>query len=90
MCCWGGSDEQKRKYLPALATGRKVGAWCLTEPQAGSNIFNDMRAKLSRTSQGWILSGEKTFITLRLEWGDISCPFMTSYGLSLREALGVR
>jgi hypothetical protein len=45
-----------------------------------------MRAKLSRTSQGWILSGEKTFITLRLEWGDISCPFMTSYGLSLREA----
>ncbi|MGO8731475.1 MAG: acyl-CoA dehydrogenase family protein [Terriglobia bacterium] len=59
----GGSDEQKRKYLPALATGRNVGAWCLTEPQAGSNIFNDMRAKLSRTSQGWILSGEKTFIT---------------------------
>ena len=59
----GGSDEQKRKYLPALATGRKIGAWCLTEPQAGSNIFNDMRAKLSRTSQGWILSGEKTFIT---------------------------
>jgi len=58
-----GSGEQKRKYLPELATGRKVGAWCLTEPQAGSNIFNDMRAKLSRTSQGWILSGEKTFIT---------------------------
>ena len=59
----GGSDEQKRKYLPELATGRKVGAWCLTEPQAGSNIFNDMRAKLSRTSTGWILNGEKTFIT---------------------------
>ena len=59
----GGSDEQKRKYLPELTTGRKVGAWCLTEPQAGSNIFNDMRAKLSRTSTGWILNGEKTFIT---------------------------
>jgi hypothetical protein len=57
------SDEQKRKYLPDLAAGRKVGAWCLTEPQAGSNIFNDMRAKLSRNSKGWILSGEKTFIT---------------------------
>jgi alkylation response protein AidB-like acyl-CoA dehydrogenase len=57
------SGEQKRKYLPDLAAGRKVGAWCLTEPQAGSNIFNDMRAKLSRTSKGWILSGEKTFIT---------------------------
>jgi hypothetical protein len=59
----GGSDEQKRKYLPELAGGRKLGAWCLTEPQAGSNIFADMRVKLSRTRQGWILSGEKTFIT---------------------------
>jgi alkylation response protein AidB-like acyl-CoA dehydrogenase len=59
----GGSDEQKRKYLPDLAGGRKLAAWCLTEPQAGSNIFSDMRAKLSRTSKGWILSGEKTFIT---------------------------
>jgi alkylation response protein AidB-like acyl-CoA dehydrogenase len=59
----GGSDEQKRKYLPDLAAGRKIAAWCLTEPQAGSNIFNDMRAKLSRTSTGWILSGEKTFVT---------------------------
>jgi len=58
-----GSAEQKRKYLLELTTGRKMGAWCLTEPQAGSNIFNDMRAKLSRTSQGWILNGEKTFIT---------------------------
>jgi hypothetical protein len=59
----GGSDEQKRKYLPDLAGGRKLGAWCLTEPQAGSNIFSDMKVKLSRTRQGWILNGEKTFIT---------------------------
>jgi hypothetical protein len=59
----GSSDEQKRKYLPDLVGGRKIAAWCLTEPQAGSNIFSDMRAKLSRTSTGWILSGEKTFIT---------------------------
>ena len=59
----GGSDQQKRKYLPDLVGGRNIAAWCLTEPQAGSNIFSDMRSKLSRTSQGWILSGEKTFIT---------------------------
>jgi hypothetical protein len=59
----GGSEAQKRKYLPELAGGRKVAAWCLTEPQAGSNIFSDMRARLSRTPKGWILSGEKTFIT---------------------------
>ena len=37
----GGTDEQKRKYLPELTSGRKIGAWCLTEPQAGSNIFKD-------------------------------------------------
>lgn len=59
----GGSDEQKRKYLPDLVGGRKTAAWCLTEPQAGSNIFSDMRTTFSRTSEGWILDGEKTFIT---------------------------
>jgi alkylation response protein AidB-like acyl-CoA dehydrogenase len=58
-----GSGEQKRQSLLELSTGKKIGAWCLTEPQAGSNIFNDMRAKLSRTSNGWLLNGEKTFIT---------------------------
>ena len=59
----GGSAEQKCRCLPQFTSGRKIAAWCLTEPQAGSNIFNDMRAKLSQTSQGWILNGEKTFIT---------------------------
>src|SRR5208337_1046240 len=59
----GSSDEQKRRYLPDLAGGRKIAAWCLTEPQAGSNIFSDMRTKLAKTPQGWTLSGEKTFIT---------------------------
>ena len=58
-----GSEEQKRRYLPDLAAGRQTGAWCLTEPQAGSNIFNDMKVKLARTAGGWRLSGEKTFIT---------------------------
>ena len=58
-----GSAEQKRQCLPELTSGRKIAAWCLTEPQAGSNIFNDMRAKLAQTSQGWILNGEKTFVT---------------------------
>ncbi len=59
----GASDDQKRKYLPELTSGRKIAAWCLTEPQAGSNIFNDMRTRLVRTGEGWKLSGEKTFIT---------------------------
>ena len=42
---------------------QKNRAWCLTEPQAGSNIFNDTRTRLIRTSEGWKLTGEKTFIT---------------------------
>lgn len=59
----GASPEQKRQYLPDLTAARKIGAWCLTEPQAGSNIFKDMRTKLVKTGEGWRLNGEKTFIT---------------------------
>src|SRR5579872_3505434 len=49
----GASPEQKRKYLPDLTGGRKIGAWCLTEPQAGSNIFKDTRTRLVRSHDGW-------------------------------------
>ncbi|CUS88121.1 Acyl-CoA dehydrogenase, N-terminal domain, partial [Candidatus Kryptonium thompsonii] len=35
-----GSEEQKQKYLPDLCTGKKIGAWALTEPQAGSDAAN--------------------------------------------------
>ena len=59
----GGNDRQKHNYLPRLTSGHDIGAWCLTEPQAGSNIFHDMRTRLERTSEGWKLNGEKTFIT---------------------------
>lgn len=59
----GGTDEQKRRFLPDLAAGRKLAAWCLTESQAGSNIFNDTRTRLQRSGEGWELSGEKTLIT---------------------------
>jgi alkylation response protein AidB-like acyl-CoA dehydrogenase len=59
----GGSPAQKERYLPDLTAGRKTGAWCLTEPQAGSNVFQDTRTKLVKTNEGWRLNGEKTFIT---------------------------
>jgi alkylation response protein AidB-like acyl-CoA dehydrogenase len=59
----GGSHEQKLRYLPDLTAARKIGAWCLTEPQAGSNIFSDTKTRLVGTTEGWRLSGEKTFIT---------------------------
>ncbi len=58
-----GSEEQKRAYLPDLASGKKIGSWCLTEPGAGSAIFRFMRVAMNHTADGWILRGEKTFIT---------------------------
>lgn len=59
----GGSEDQKRAYLPRLVSGEMLAAWCLTEPGAGSNILNDLRTTLLKTADGWILNGEKTFIT---------------------------
>ena len=57
-----GSEEQKRKYLVPLAQGKKLGAWSLTEPEAGSDA-GGTRTTAVRDSQGWILNGSKTFTT---------------------------
>ncbi|MCK4456565.1 MAG: acyl-CoA dehydrogenase family protein, partial [Thermoplasmata archaeon] len=57
-----GNEEQKRKYLPALAGGKVMGAWGLTEPGAGSDAGAvAMTAELKGGE--WILNGRKTFIT---------------------------
>ena len=57
-----GSEEQKRKYLVPLAQGKKLGAWSLTEPEAGSDA-GGTRTTAFRDSKGWILNGSKTFTT---------------------------
>ena len=57
-----GSEEQKRKYLIPLAQGKKLGAWSLTEPEAGSDA-GGTRTTAVRDSKGWILNGSKTFTT---------------------------
>ncbi|MBI2063313.1 MAG: acyl-CoA dehydrogenase family protein [Candidatus Yanofskybacteria bacterium] len=58
-----GSEEQKQKYLPRLASG-ELGAWCLTEPGAGSNAFGGMKSMLEQTeAELWKLDALKTFIT---------------------------
>ena len=57
-----GNEQQKKKYLPALASGQKLGAWGLTEPGSGSDAAG-MRTKAVRTEGGWILNGSKIFIT---------------------------
>jgi alkylation response protein AidB-like acyl-CoA dehydrogenase len=57
-----GSEEQKRKYLPKLASGEWIGAWGLTEPNTGSDAGN-MRTTAMRDGDGWVINGAKNFIT---------------------------
>ncbi len=59
-----GTEEQKRKYLPKLATGEWIACYCLSEPQAGSDAQNSRtRAVLSPDGKHWILNGQKMWIT---------------------------
>jgi alkylation response protein AidB-like acyl-CoA dehydrogenase len=57
-----GTEEQKRKYLVPLAQGEKLGAWSLTEPEAGSDA-GGTRTTAVRNGEGWLLNGSKTFTT---------------------------
>ena len=57
-----GSEEQKKKYLPKLATAEWIGAWGLTEANTGSDAGN-MRCTATRDGDGWILNGTKNWIT---------------------------
>ena len=59
-----GTEEQKKKYLPKLATGEWIGAYCLSEPQAGSDAQNSLtRAELTPDGAHYILNGQKMWIT---------------------------
>ena len=57
-----GSEEQKQKYLPKLATGELIGCFGLTEPDHGSDP-GSMETKATKTDGGWILHGNKMWIT---------------------------
>ncbi|BFH16698.1 acyl-CoA dehydrogenase family protein [Paenibacillus melissococcoides] len=59
-----GTPEQKSKYLPDLATGAKIAAYCLTEPSSGSDALSaKTTAKLSEDGSHYVLNGSKIFIT---------------------------
>lgn len=66
LVCWGietyGSDQQKEKYLRDLATGKKLGAFALSEPEAGSDATNQ-RTTAERKGDYYVLNGMKNFIT---------------------------
>lgn len=56
------NPDQKKKYVPDLATGRKIGSWCLTEPGSGSDA-GAMITMAERKGNEYILNGSKSFIT---------------------------
>src|SRR5215470_5507989 len=59
-----GTEEQKKKYLPKLASGELIGAYCLSEPQAGSDAQNALtRADLNTEGTHYVLNGQKMWIT---------------------------
>src|SRR5580704_974620 len=59
-----GTEEQKQKYLPKIATGELLSCYCLSEPQAGSDaLAARTRASLSPDGKSWILNGQKMWIT---------------------------
>lgn len=59
-----GTEEQKKKYLPGLATGEFIGSYCLTEPSSGSDALGaKTTATLSADGKSWILNGQKMWIT---------------------------
>ncbi|WP_296705975.1 acyl-CoA dehydrogenase family protein, partial [Algoriphagus sp.] len=57
-----GNEEQKKKYLPKLATCEWLGAWGLTEPNTGSDSGN-MRTVAVKDGDHWVINGAKNFIT---------------------------
>jgi hypothetical protein len=57
-----GSEDQKRRYIPDLASGKKLGAWALTESGSGSDS-GGMKTIAERSGDDWIITGSKSFIT---------------------------
>ena len=66
LVCWGlekyGTEEQKRKYLPDLAAGKIIGAFCLSEPEAGSDATSQ-RTTAEDMGDYYLLNGTKNWIT---------------------------
>ncbi|MBP2451685.1 acyl-CoA dehydrogenase family protein [Mycolicibacterium lutetiense] len=58
-----GTLAQQERWLPGLVTYEKIGAWAITEPDAGSDAFGGMKTYVTRDGDDYILNGQKTFIT---------------------------
>jgi alkylation response protein AidB-like acyl-CoA dehydrogenase len=58
-----GTAAQRRRFALPVLTGEKIGAWAITEPDAGSDAFGGMRTVARRVDGGYVLRGQKTFIS---------------------------
>ncbi len=59
----GGTPEQRTRFALPVVTGEKIGAWAITEPNAGSDAFGGMRTTARKEGDGYVLNGQKTFIS---------------------------
>lgn len=73
-----GTEEQKKRWLPELASGEGLGCYCLTEPGYGSDAGN-LEAKAVRDGDDWVLSGQKLFIT-NGNWASVALVFARTGG----------
>jgi alkylation response protein AidB-like acyl-CoA dehydrogenase len=77
-----GTDEQKREWLPQLASGAALGCYALTEPGSGSDPAS-LVTRAERDGDDWVLSGSKIFITLG-SWAGLALVFARSGGEGAR------
>ncbi|HEY5258480.1 MAG TPA: acyl-CoA dehydrogenase family protein, partial [Candidatus Baltobacteraceae bacterium] len=70
----GGSDEQKRRFLPKIASGEHIVAYALTEVSSGSDALGSMRTRAERRGDDYVLNGQKIWIT-NGSVADVVCVF---------------
>lgn len=78
-----GTEEQKRRYLPRMATGELVGAIAMTEPGTGSDL-QGIRTRAERTDNGYVINGSKTFISNGFLAGVVLVVVKTDPGLGAK------
>jgi len=61
-----GTEQQKRRYIPKLVTGELLGCFAMTEPGTGSDVAS-MKTEAAHTKDGWVLNGQKTWISQAAE-----------------------